>query len=81
MTSDNCIVQLMIDCGGPISRERYIYLNYFRDPPAVLSGEELAEIADWLSDNDLSYARRTKPTTTAIGRGHCPRSKTSARRS
>ena len=78
MTSDNC-VQFIIDCGGPISCERYIYVNYFRNPPPL--GEELAEVADWLPKNDLSYARRTKPTTTAIGRGHCPRSKTSARRS
>ena len=74
MRSKNCVVQFMIDCGGPITRERYISLNYFGNPPAILSGEELAEIADWLSDNDLSYARRTKPTTTATPRrGRGPR--------
>ena len=81
MRSENCVVQFMIDCGGPITRERYISLNYFGNPPAILSGEELAEIADWLPQNDLSYARRSKPTATAIGRARGPLPISTRRRS
>jgi hypothetical protein len=37
MTSDNCIVQFMIDLGGPITRERRISLKWFGTPPAYMS--------------------------------------------
>jgi hypothetical protein len=52
MRSENAVIQWLIDCGGPITRERYVFFNWFGTPPETLSGEEAAEVPLWLPSAD-----------------------------
>jgi hypothetical protein len=52
MTSDDCIVRWMIEERLPLTRETWIFLNWFGTPPAVLAAEEEAEVPWWLPTED-----------------------------
>jgi hypothetical protein len=58
-----------VDDGGPITCERWISLNYFGNPPAVLSADEEAEVPWWLPSETATRSRCRQRMISASLRG------------